>query len=330
MPKIHAMLLCAMLLTASLYAADNTTNFHGWEVTAGLNYRGFDEVELQRFDFTPGKYNFISGSIQKLPFNNYKYTVKNPSQQVHFDGQPTKNNLTLIQYHSAVMQDTHEDLNGAPGVSLRATKEINDFQTFTLKLAFSLNTAFESNDISTVPQQLGLTQFDLQSNSWPTTTPPTRPDPDTTSITVKTSNPYVLSQIQQPLAQPSALVQYDYDLDMYTAGAGLAAERSTGPLRFTLGGGPAISLISYRINRTASAAWRSSGNTFFARRDDTDEGLDVYAGMYARIGLDWQATQNMTVGLSGRYDWIPENVDTDYADFELSGFSGTVSVGWSF
>lgn len=310
----------AMSLTVSIYAEDKNEN---WSFTLGASYRSFDNIELKQFDFTSGENVFINGSIVDVGAGNYQYNVANSINQI--------DNVTLdnIEFQKATLEKTETNSQNARGILIKMSKEIIESGNLSVDFDLSLLTAFASDTISATATTSTF-MFDITPNEWTNENFPAPgggPDPDTTSERFPFSPQ---NQIDIPMSQVNARVNYDFDLDLYTIGIGVTIKKKFKSLNLTFGLGPSISIVNANIDRKAEASWVSNGNSFFMRNDDTDNKDSIRVGTYTEAGLEWNYSDKVAIGINGRYDWIPNDLNTDYANFKLSGFSSTLFLSLSF
>ncbi|MEA3451329.1 MAG: hypothetical protein U9Q83_05435 [Bacteroidota bacterium] len=63
---------------------------------------------------------------------------------------------------------------------------------------------------------------------------------------------------------------------------------------------------------------------------NSDNGIDFLLGLYTNIAIGYDITEKIGVQLGARYDYIPEDLSTDFADIELSGLSAEFKIIYSF
>lgn len=297
--------------------AENTP----WHISVGANYRAFEGFELNAFDFAPGADNFINGAVTDVGAGNYGYTVENSVNQI--------DNVALnrVEYQNARLDGSNENLQDAPGAVLRFSRPLLRRSGAVFALELSLATAFVNDDLTAYASTTNI-QFDISPNIWPSQGGAGGgPAPNVTS---QTYSVYNRSQITSPISDVDARVNYRFNMDLYTLGVGLKARKNIGPVAFALGGGPTVSIIPYDAERRSIAAWSGDGTTFFTRRDDADRDVAAHGGIYARAGLQWSATERVAIGAAVRYDWIPQNMNTDFASFDLSGLSALFTGTFKF
>ncbi len=320
MKKFILSTLIAAASTAGVIAQDASENAN-WRVSVGPSYRTFEGVELKAFELAPGTNTFLNGSVTDVGAGNYTYTVEDSVRQVD------NASLDRIEYQNARLDASDENLQDAPGATLRFSRPLIRHNDLVLDLELSLVTAFLNDDLS-AGASTTTTQFDISPNTWPSQGGPGGgPDPD---VTTQTYSVYNRSQITSPISEVTARVNYRFNMDVYTLGAGLNARQNVGPVQLTFGGGPTLSIIPYDAERSATAAWASDDTTFFTRRDDADRDVAAHAGMYARAGVQWPVTERLAFGAGARYDWIPRDMNTDFTSFDLSGLSAVLNATFTF
>lgn len=308
---------------STVAAQDEAPSLNGWRASMGISYRSFGDMELKPFELTPGQDRFINGSVTDMGAGMYRYDVVDSVRQVD------NINRDLIEYQTASMTKNNAEIKEALGMILEFSREMRRTETVSWHLNLSLATAFV-DDVSTIGAQTSAFRFDIAPEQWPDAPgmPGGGPDPAVTSQTF--FNVYNKAVIPTPTSEVNARVSYDFDCSMYTLGAGISAEKDIGDFRCNLGTGPTLSFVSSDITRRAHASWADNGATFFDSGNESTTDRAVHPGMYAEAGIAWQVNHSLSLAFSGRYDWIPENLDTAFADFELSGCTGAILLSYSF
>ncbi len=319
--------LIGMLIVAScdstVSAQEERPSGDGWRASLGISYRSFGDMDLKPFEFTPGQDRFINGSVTEMGAGMYRYGVVDSVRQVD------NINRDLVEYQTASMTKYETGIKEAPGMILEFSREMRRTETVSWHLNLSLATAFV-DDVSTIGAQTSAFRFDIAPQKWPEAQgqPGGGPDPAVTTQTF--FNTYNKAVLPTPMSEVNARVSYEFDCSMYTLGAGISAEKDIGDFRCNLGTGPTLSFVSSDITRRAQASWADDGTTFYDSGNESTTDHAVQPGVYAEAGIAWQVSQTLSLAFSGRYDWIPEDLDTAFADFELSGYTGSFLLSYSF
>lgn len=324
MKQIKNFLICSIFTLPCLnLCAQNKFKDKKWEFSLGASYRSFDDIELEAFDFTSGQDNYINGAVTDMGAGNFTYNVADSVHQV--------DNITLdtIEYQTANLNQIETNTHDSTGIYLQMKKNLKSTKNFSIDYEISLITFFSRDSISTKAQTSNF-QFNITPNEWPNANAPLLgggPDPN---ISSQNYNSYVKAQIQNPMSDITATVNYEYDLNLYTLSTGIAIERNMKYADIYIGLGPSLTIVNSSVDRQATASWNNTGDRFFLRDDDTDSQNSIKAGAYSQIGIKFAISENTAVEFQSRYDWIPSEVSTDYADFQLSGFSSSLLFSFSF
>ncbi len=303
--------ITALLLTSAfIYAqevqvANNSTSTeNGWKLSIGANYRSFEQVTFNQI----GEY--VNGSVTDIGSGNYLYKVADPTSQVFVDGV----NDTVTLASTSGSGDFNFD-NGM-GVVLKASKVFSQGDAINWSFDLSLATAYTQSAHS-----VGTTFTTFNFGNWNSSIDgngDVSPGPYPPAAPVAGKTEGVSGNYTPSDPGTTAHIKYDLNLGLYTLGAGVSASCDTGPVTLFVGGGPTLSVVDYDIDYSAFDVQKNSDST------------RLRAGMYAELGLEVPFSEKWAVGLSGRYDWIPVDVNTDLAELELSGFSGQLFVSYQF
>ncbi len=304
--------ITALLITSAfIYAQENqpmnnsTSTKNGWKLAIGVNYRSFDQVTFKQI----GEY--ANGSVTDIGFGNYLYKVADPTSQVFVD---TILNDTVTLASASGSGEFNFD-NGV-GVVLKASKVFSQGDAIDWSFDLSLATAYTQSSHS-----VGATFTTFDFGDWNGSTDgngDVTPGPYPPSAPVDGKTEGVSGNYAPSDPGTTASIKYDLNLGLYTLGAGVSAACDMGPVTVFMGGGPTLSVVDYDIDYSVFGIQKNSDST------------RLRAGMYAELGLEVPVNEKWAVGISGRYDWIPVEVNTDLAEVELSGFSGQLFVSYQF
>ncbi len=129
-------------------------------------------------------------------------------------------------------------------------------------------------------------------------------------------------------ATTTAVAIRSLDMDLYVLSAGLSGKYDLGKgFSLRCGTGPTLNLS--RVE-TRLGAQTTVGGVAGASWKQTDADTDLAFGWYGRLGLEYQATERVSLGLDWRYDWVFQDVGTDQATIDLDGQSLAISLTVAF
>lgn len=314
-----------ILTSAFLFAQDNQVvkqQESTWKLSVGANYRSFGEVNIKQRPVNGGQ--FFNGSVTDIGGGNYLYTVTDPTTQVFVDA--TLNDTVTFSTATATAGEFDID-GGLAGITLKGSKILKKNNGFTWSLDLSLTTAYSQSSNTTTPT-ISDTGFDLGAQDWndsfdnsgfqhPGPYPPSAPiDGKTEGVAAEYTPFYPANSIS------SMVVNYDLNLGVYTIGMGLNGAYKIGAVNLFIAGGPTLSVVDYDIDYSAQSGSFSE--------QISCESTTLRGGLYGEFGLEVSLGEKWGVGISSRYDWIPVELNTDLADFELSGLSGNIFISYNF
>lgn len=316
---LFAVVVGGVILGQATYAGD-------WEFSLGLNYRTFDEIEYDNYSLENP--NNTGGTA--VVDDGVTYT-ENPNGTIflHMDSVPNSinfdppvpggvpyDNATL---HQAAVTGQDGDIDDGMGIILGARKEKRYRDTcYKWGIDLSLATAFAdtSNAVNATMTNVNLSGLSAGLDT----------DSDGLWDTFAGLPTYVPNSVGADVA---ATVDYDLDLGVYTFGAGLSGAYERGALAMRLSCGPTLTLSDFDIRRSETVTYNSGANTIY-RDSVEDDGTEFDLGAYIAAGMEYQINTSTGIGLSLRYDWIPNGPETDLADLELSGVSGLLQLLYKF
>ena len=314
---VGAVATAGLVLGGMAFAAE------GWKLSLGISYRSLGEIEYDGMAFsnraTGGQY--VTGTYAPaggfLSVLNYTDNGAPSTLQVNAAG-------TTATLHSVTFRKDTEDADAGWGRELGASKALWQSDALTMDLDLSLvgvwsetTSEYKLNGTSQVfnytlgfpanPTWLANQVGDASSNLGFAPAAPGAANP----------NGNVIGRLR-----------YDCDVDVYTLGCGAGAEYNLSWFSVKLGLGPSVSLVDYDISAEQRVAYVNGPQVY--RSTATDDGTEFKAGAYAGVSVRVPLTEAFSVELGGRYDWIPSEMDTDYAEIELTGFSGELKLVFSF
>ncbi len=294
-----------------------------WTLAIGVNYREMGELNMDAFQAADG--GFLDGAVTDFGGGLWLFEVEDPMQQV--DG----TELDKVTFTSAETFGGTDRIDNGIGFIIRAEKGsgINGWSTYEV---LSLVTAWVDSEANAAASGTYY-EYDVGQN-WntlpdidsevPFNPPPGSPIPEKDTA-VGANNSFVVV----PNGNAKVNFSYDVELGYYTFGAGLASTYNDEAFRFYVGAGPSLSLVDYDIERSVTGYWSDGSGAFYREGEDASS-TKVRAGIYAEVGMEYHFNERWGMGVSGRYDWIPVDINTDLGSIELSGLSGQISLIYNF
>ena len=117
-------------------------------------------------------------------------------------------------------------------------------------------------------------------------------------------------------------------LDTYTVGTGLTAAGAWKRLSLIAGLGVSACIADAQASRTETVQWLD-GTALYSRRN-AETACRMIPGAYATVGLSYDVTRTILVGLEYRYDRFAQEMKTDAANVNLDGGTVQVKFGYRF
>lgn len=135
---------------------------------------------------------------------------------------------------------------------------------------------------------------------------------------------------QENAGTTTGTLVYDIDMSMLTLGAGFSGVWRVGKLNLSLGAGPTLTIADVDGRVTERAVWTGSGEDVYAPRKHRNNTVQAEVGAYGAVGLTYQITESVGLCVECRYDYVIDDLQTRYADFDLTGASGQLKLVFSF
>jgi hypothetical protein len=119
-------------------------------------------------------------------------------------------------------------------------------------------------------------------------------------------------------------VDNEFEMDLYVLDLGLKLAYCTNwsiDVFLAAGGSINIADANSEVSEFAVYSAGSAGGEFY-RQSQEDGSTEVLLGVYGALGAQWWFSETIGVVLEGRYDEVFNEVETDYAEVDLDGFSG--------
>ena len=314
---------CISALTVVGSVLAGRISAEGWELSLGANYRNFKGVEFKSYEINGGA--FLDGSVTGIDTDNdqvddlWLYKVASSLQQVDVA------NLDEVRYTQASVEAGRVNIDDGLGVVLKGSRTLREKGKFAFKFDLSLATAVTSDrsapDVTTTT--VGFNIGEVWNNS---PFPGGGPIPDQLE---KLSMGYTELGI---VADGAGIVfaRTSLDLSLYTFAAGVSGNYSIGDFSLSVGGGPSVSLVDFDLNTEINGVWKDGSGSFYSEEVKAQSSLKCRAGLYAEIGLNYAINKKWSIGVAGRYDYIPMKVNSDLVRIDLSGSSVQALVTYSF
>jgi hypothetical protein len=138
-------------------------------------------------------------------------------------------------------------------------------------------------------------------------------------------------------------VRSEFELDLMVLDLGLEARKRYRNFEFTTAAGPTLNYSYCDTSQREMVSWAAQAGglvpagAYMVMHEESDRDLNV--GVYGSLGLNVRMGGGVstgsrccpvTLGLECRYDYVPDDVGTDLAEIDLSGFSGQVRLVFEF
>ncbi len=322
-----------MLSATAVFAGEG-----GWRFFASATYRVIDDVDFNSqvlvnptfgtatdgatlYSFVNGTFDTTAGSFQIADPGQYDPIGWVPAVPGAFGVSTTS--VFLDQATAGVQSDA--DFDGTPGAVIGVEKDWRPAGPLMLACRFSLWFARDDLDapapvtIETYDLALGL--IDGGDGVITNTTPSSDTDSNLGDDTVFSN-----AVAAGGTTTATAIAVRSLDLDLYVFSAGLTASYALDRFALRLGTGATFNIA--RMESELGASVTSGGYTNSWKQTDAD--TDVALGWYGSLGIAYQATEQVSVGLDWRYDRVFQDVGTDQVTVDLDGQSLALSVTVAF
>jgi len=287
-----------------------------WSLSLNPSYRSFDDVQINRRAFSNPKYT-PSADTANSSFVNGWFTgaggsvrVDNPATQV--DPAVTFATLDAINITSG-----NADLDNSFALTVAAQRILSSKDAWTLSLDMGLT--FVSSDMSeTINGVVSSTVFQLPGGIVPI------PMADGSTI-------YGAGVQETPIAgiaTTTGKAKFELDLNAYTFNLGLAAKYQINRFRLAVAFGPALTIATSDVDVLETVTLAGGGNVY--TKKESDSSTDFLWGLYISAGVEYNFSETFALGLEYRYDYMINDLSTDYLDADLSGSSGVLKFIYKF
>ena len=317
----------AMFAVAGIAMAQEAET-NGWRLSLGASYRTFDDVDFESTTFTAPGSNFVNGNYT----NGGNYTIQDDSQLQPggwtFDaglGQWTR----TASFDRSVAPGDSEDADNGAGPIIELEREMwqpRENVGVSLLLGFGF---FQSEADMNATTGSGITTTTLTG----TLTSPVDPGAavPATPYTVAGGAGFPLSAPLDlgDVAMTTATLRLDSELDLYVLSFGAKARCRFDRLSVTLAAGPTLNLADFETESRQRVTFNDDGAEAYSSRR-SDDTQDVIVGAFVGVGADYRFSERWALGVGYRYDEVFSEIDTDWAEMDLSGHSVEAKLSWSF
>ncbi|NOY79394.1 MAG: hypothetical protein GXP31_00160 [Kiritimatiellaeota bacterium] len=323
-----------MLSAAPAFAGEG-----GWQFFAAGTYRVIDDVDFNsqllvnptfgtatdgttQFSFVNGTFDLGTGSFQVADPGQYDPIGWVPAVPGPFGVSGTS--VFLDQATAGAQSDA--DFGSTLGAIIGVEKDWRAAGPVMLSCRFSFWVARDDLDtpapLTLATYDLGLTLADGGDGVINNPTPSSDTDPtlgdDTVFSTAATPGGTTIA---------SATAVRSLDLNLYVFSAGIVGSYARDRFSLRLGTGATLNVA--RLNSEVGVNVTSGGPATY-NWSQTDADTDVAVGWYGGLGVEYQATEKVSVGLDWRYDWVFQDVGTDQVTVDLDGQSLALSITFEF
>lgn len=303
--KLIVALAGSLALAGTVALADDN-----WQLSLGISYRQVGDLDLSSVAFSNSGYNgsaFVTGFLVS-ELGGVFSNLTDPAIQLDSADPLNPVGGDTLALHKITFAGGSEDMDDAPGLELNARRSI--FATGETPWNLNLSMVWFGADLSTSMEVSGVTYTGTL--ILPIIVGPMNPDPTTT------------------LPGVIGILDFDFDLDAWTFGAGIGPEFALSNGSISLEIGPSITIVDYNASCEQSAFWdNGAGQIAGVDSKESDDGVDFLFGLYIAASYAYDFTEQAGVELGARYDFI-EDLDTDVATMEMSGFSLTGRLFYRF
>ncbi len=307
-----------ILLFTGIALTGHAAEEHAWKFSIGVNHRSFKEVSAKSTQLNGGA--FLDGSVTGLDLNSdgtddlWHYVVKDSQQQL---GAAL---LSSVTYTQGRLTGESNKIDNGIGLVLKGSTALWQQEKLTLELDLSLATAFTHSGSSFGGTEV-YTEYDI-GESW---NAGGAADPDQLEKFTGTIPLF----IQVATGNGRVSLRSDLDLSIYTFAAGLSANYTISNFNLFAGVGPSLTVVDYDIESEFIGYWADGSGVFYSDKQSED-GIKLRAGGYVELGVDYDFTKDFSVGVAGRYDYIPVEVNNNLTSMDISGLSAQLFCSWKF
>lgn len=344
--SLIAGVLAAMMLPLSVGA-------EGWALSLGVTNRSLDDVELKAVNFRSDNAAYgayVNGAYQDLGPGAHTLTIDDLGDQAVGVDVPgtvgpviTGGGVNLDKFVTGSMDSAAA--SDARGVVLGLRRAFGGDSEeiewgLDLSLVFLQPGVRDTLDPTVLTDSYGVDSSGAVPNYW-------SPDGSGWDITqnpnggtfddVGSTIPITPTATNQPNpggpANPGSTtgtLVYDIDMNLLTLGLGVSGAWRAGKLSLNLGAGPTLTIADVDGRVTERAVWTGSGDDVYAPRRHRNTTVQAEVGAYGAIGLTFQINQSVGLTAEYRYDYVIDDLQTRYADFDLKGASGQLKLVFSF
>ncbi len=332
----HAFAGIAVLLMLSVTPA--FAGEGGWQFFAAATYRVIDDVDFTsqlfvnptfgtatdgaiQYSFVNGTFDLGTGAFQVADPGQYDPIGWVPAVPGAFGVSGTSVFLDQATAGAQSDADFGSTLGGIIGVEKPWRTVDSILLSFRASFWLSRDDLDAPAPLTLTSYDLGLTLVDGGDGVITNTTPASDTDPNLGDDTV-----FSTAVTPSGTTVAGATAVRSLDLDLYVFSAGIEGSYAHERFALRMGTGPTLNIA--RLNSELGASVTSGAATYNWSQTDAD--TDVALGWYGSLGVAYQATEQVSIGLDWRYDWVFQDVGTDQVDVDLDGQSLALSITFDF
>jgi opacity protein-like surface antigen len=312
-------------------------NAKEWRFSVGANYRSFDNIDFKTVKFrNPTNANFteyVNGSfVDDQGIARFLLVHDSIQAPDHFiadevPGPPQPDgNITLDRI---LFAGDKKELDGDYGLIIGASRILEtsdpDIQ-WQVDLTLGVINSVQSELFNGVATTDTRRVFDAFVNP---VTFEVLADSDDVEAPVSTTGEDMTN----------GLLNYHLDIDMVTLGLGISGLIKDEKMGFVFGAGPSVTYAELDVKKIETVTWGAAPavtaagvapgtNIYTARRGTSDR--DYVFGFYLNMGVQYDLTERIALGLTYRFDYTIDEATTDLANVDLEGSSGELKLIYSF
>lgn len=302
-----------MMATAALQAGAVWAENSPWALRLGVTYRDFDDIEVKGGAFQ----NWGQADTPPFGVQNVTTLVGNPLDAP-----------VILDYVSASEGsgkiDSSDKWSPIIGFSYELPPQrewlglslVGNFQFYRFGASSSASGAVGAPGSFTVEQY---------QHWWVDTDSPADNVPDFVTPGVRLLGP--------SLPGTTFAVRSKFDMDLYVFDLGVQARATMKRLNVTIALGPTLSIADAESSQSQYASWRAQGPGLpasSATHKTSDSDLEFLFGAYGAVGLTWDITKSLSIGVECRYDYVSDDAGTDQVKMDLSSVSGILRLAYQF
>ncbi len=316
--RVHKKMLGISLMVAMTTITSQAMD-HSWEMSIGVNYRHFDDIDFKSFSLRNGAGNDVGGPFGLQNLAGVQPNLPDPSQ-VTVD--------TVVYSGSSDDADFSDSLS--PVLRLEKILHFDDSSTVDETFSVGLMIGFHYYDVGVSATEHGNNndtgEFIATQNTY---------DVLSNEIIVPTSNSATGFG-----AGTQVSVENDFDMSLYVIDFGIKPTIDNDVVSANIIVGVSVNFVDIDSSQTETGNYNAipnavdtSGNPVSGpyRVERNDDQSAVVPGIFLGGGVDLYMTKRFLLGFEYRYDLVADSrAETDLAELSLSGHSASARVIYRF